>query len=147
MLNSVACFAVLSVIFMPFCEAAETRGAMQSIASCAIESNAADGNIDVGIRCPRGVRYRIVLEQTPRCAKMRSSAGSQKSARIHYVLLTPDRSGVWCDGTNGTKAVSGVGTGGTQHYVAGSRVMRDGGVFRRRDEQFRDTIVVYVERQ
>lgn len=146
MLNSIACFAVLSVVFMPFPGAADSHGAM-SIASCAIESTAANGTIDVGIHCPRGLRYKIALEQTPRCAKTRVSAGSQRSAPVHYVLLTPDQRSVWCDGTNGTKAVSGVGSGGTQHYVAGSRIVRDGGVFRRRDDRVWDTIVVYVERQ
>ena len=120
--------------------------ASYSIASCGVSSFAAGHSLRIDVSCPRGLPYRISLLQQPRCGLLRAMTSARGARKIHYVLLTPNRSSVWCDGTNGTVAVKGVGTGVSQEYIAVSSVLEKRvGAALPNTRDYADTVVVYVE--
>ncbi len=118
-----------------------------SISDCRVLSGAAGRSIDVSVLCPKGFRYRISLLQSPHCGAPRALSSPYHDKAIHYFLLTPSRSGIWCDGTNGTVAISGIGTGGTQHYVASACVLENERFETDGFGKFIDTVIVYVEKR
>lgn len=118
-----------------------------SIADCRILTNSANRSIDVSVSCPKGLPYRISLLQSPRCGPPRSLSSPYQAKGIHYFLLTPKRTGIWCDGTNGTEAIEGTGTGGTQHYVASACVLERTRLETGGMGKFFDTVTVYVEKR
>lgn len=119
-----------------------------SITNCGISSTIDGHQLAVSVRCPRGMPYRISLLQEPSCGAARTLSSGRTGRKIRYVFLTPDRNGVWCDGTKGTVAVSAIADGGTQHYIAVPSVL-DARVAAAdlNAAEYVDTVVVYVERR
>lgn len=117
-----------------------------SIETCGISSGAAGHSLKVSVVCPAGLHYRISLLEEPRCGRSRTMASAKTGRKIRYFLLTPDRSAVWCDGTNGTVAVNAVGSGVTQDYIAVSSTLdRRALATDLNAVDYADTVVVYVE--
>lgn len=72
--------------------------------------------VDVSVTCPTGVSYSLSLLDPAGCGPTRTMQSG--TVALQYSIMTPDGTGVWCDGFNGTRTVAGVGTGTPQHYVA-----------------------------
>ena len=101
----------------------------------------ATAHVDVAVTCPAGYQFTIALLQMPGCDSERTMI--QGRYEIRYAIVTPDGTNVWCDGSNGTGIVTGIGTGGPQHFIGTATILstRGAGVA---DGQYDDTIMVVV---
>lgn len=72
--------------------------------------------VDVSVTCPAGISYSVSLLDPAGCGATRTMQSG--TVALHYSIMTPDGTGIWCDGFNGTRTVAGLGTGTPQHYIA-----------------------------
>lgn len=98
--------------------------------------------IAISVTCPVGLRYSIALLETPQCGSLRGM--TEGDAYIGYVILTPDRMGVWCDGTNGTAVVTSIGTGSPQYFIGFAKIAAGSPQSRIPDGRYDDTIDILI---
>ena len=98
--------------------------------------------ISIAVTCPAGIRYNIALLQAPQCSSLR--AMTRGDAYIRYVILTPDRMAVWCDGTNGTATVASIGTGAPQYFVGFAKIVAGSPQSRIPDGRYDDRVDILI---
>jgi spore coat protein U domain-containing protein, fimbrial subunit CupE1/2/3/6 len=71
-------------------------------------------NANVTVRCDAGVPFRIVITTGQGSFAQRWMQDDKGNAIVYNLFTRPDYNEVWGDGTAGTTAVAGVGSGAPQ---------------------------------
>lgn len=73
--------------------------------------------VTLSITCPSGVPFQVRILDSHGCGPTRALRMAQPGEAVFYRILLPGTGEVWCDGTNGTAMLQGVGTGTVQVFT------------------------------